>query len=167
MTERTMTEKDMFLQSLERETKTTLKLLRAYPQAKADLKPSEKSRTARELAWVFAMEHGVIDMALKGKIDFSGQMPAPPAELSAIAAALEQATRDTVAKVTKASEDELNQTVKFPTGPGAMSDLRRFDVLWTVLMDQVHHRGQFSVYLRLAGAKVPSIYGPTADETWM
>ena len=162
-----MTEKDMFLQSLERETKTTLKLLRAYPQAKADLKPSEKSRTARELAWVFAMEHGVIDMALKGKIDFSGQMPAPPAELSAIAAALEQATRDTVAKVTKASEDELNQTVKFPTGPGAMSDLRRFDVLWTVLMDQVHHRGQFSVYLRLAGAKVPSIYGPTADETWM
>jgi uncharacterized damage-inducible protein DinB len=30
-----------------------------------------------------------------------------------------------------------------------------------------HHRGQFSVYLRMVGAKVPSIYGPTADETWM
>jgi len=40
-------------------------------------------------------------------------------------------------------------------------------VLWSVLMDQVHHRGQLSVYLRLVGAKVPSIYGPTADETWM
>jgi uncharacterized damage-inducible protein DinB len=35
------------------------------------------------------------------------------------------------------------------------------------LMDQIHHRGQFSVYLRLAGARVPSVYGPTADETWM
>jgi uncharacterized damage-inducible protein DinB len=30
-----------------------------------------------------------------------------------------------------------------------------------------HHRGQLSVYLRLADGKVPSIYGPTADEPWM
>jgi len=40
-------------------------------------------------------------------------------------------------------------------------------VLWAVLMDQVHHRGQLSVYTRLAGGKVPSIYGPSGDETWM
>jgi uncharacterized damage-inducible protein DinB len=38
------------------------------------------------------------------------------------------------------------------------------DALWIELFDHIHHRGQFSVYLRLAGAKVPSIYGPTADE---
>ena len=33
-------------------------------------------------------------------------------------------------------------------------------------MDQVHHRGQFSVYLRMAGGKVPSITVPPADEPW-
>ena len=27
-----------------------------------------------------------------------------------------------------------------------------------------HHRGQLSVYLRLAGEMVPSIYGPSADD---
>jgi uncharacterized damage-inducible protein DinB len=27
-----------------------------------------------------------------------------------------------------------------------------------------HHRGQFGVYLRLVGAKVPSSYGPSGDE---
>jgi uncharacterized damage-inducible protein DinB len=27
-----------------------------------------------------------------------------------------------------------------------------------------HHRGQLTVYLRLTGQPVPSIYGPTADE---
>jgi uncharacterized damage-inducible protein DinB len=27
-----------------------------------------------------------------------------------------------------------------------------------------HHRGQMSVYLRLLGVPVPSIYGPSADE---
>jgi uncharacterized damage-inducible protein DinB len=38
------------------------------------------------------------------------------------------------------------------------------EVMWAELHDQIHHRGQFSVYLRLAGARVPSIYGPSADE---
>jgi len=28
----------------------------------------------------------------------------------------------------------------------------------------VHHRGQLTVYLRLNGAAVPAVYGPTADE---
>ena len=28
----------------------------------------------------------------------------------------------------------------------------------------VHHRGQLSAYLRPMGAKVPSIYGPSADD---
>ena len=32
-----------------------------------------------------------------------------------------------------------------------------------VTPDQIHHRGQFSIYLRMAGGKVPSIYGPSAD----
>jgi uncharacterized damage-inducible protein DinB len=33
-----------------------------------------------------------------------------------------------------------------------------------VLNHLIHHRGQLSVYLRMRGAQVPSIYGPTADE---
>jgi uncharacterized damage-inducible protein DinB len=28
----------------------------------------------------------------------------------------------------------------------------------------VHHRGQLTVYMRLNGIPVPSIYGPSADE---
>jgi uncharacterized damage-inducible protein DinB len=30
----------------------------------------------------------------------------------------------------------------------------------------IHHRGQLSLMLRLMGAKVPSIYGPSGDEGW-
>lgn len=51
--------------------------------------------------------------------------------------------------------------------PKQMGDVRRGDLLQMMVMDNVHHRGQFSVYLRMAGGKVPSIYGPTADEPWM
>ena len=38
------------------------------------------------------------------------------------------------------------------------------DALWYELFDHIHHRGQLSVYMRLAGARLPSIYGPTADD---
>lgn len=33
-----------------------------------------------------------------------------------------------------------------------------------VMNHLIHHRGQLSVYLRQTGSKVPSIYGPSADE---
>jgi uncharacterized damage-inducible protein DinB len=33
-----------------------------------------------------------------------------------------------------------------------------------VMNHLIHHRGQLSVYLRLTGSKVPSIYGPSGDE---
>ena len=37
--------------------------------------------------------------------------------------------------------------------------------LWFVLFDSIHHRGQLAAYLRPMGGKVPSIYGPSADDT--
>jgi uncharacterized damage-inducible protein DinB len=33
-----------------------------------------------------------------------------------------------------------------------------------VLNHIAHHRGQLSVYLRLLGATVPGVYGPSGDE---
>jgi uncharacterized damage-inducible protein DinB len=38
------------------------------------------------------------------------------------------------------------------------------DMLFGFLFDAIHHRGQISSYLRPMGAKVPSIYGPSADD---
>ena len=34
-----------------------------------------------------------------------------------------------------------------------------------VVNHMIHHRGQLSVYLRLNDIPVPSIYGPSADES--
>jgi uncharacterized damage-inducible protein DinB len=42
----------------------------------------------------------------------------------------------------------------------------RLEALTSMIFDQVHHRGQMSVYVRMAGGLVPSIYGPSADEPW-
>jgi len=161
-----LSERQMFLQSFQRECDTTLKVLKAYPAERADYKPHEKSRSAKELAWTFVIEQGIATGALVGKVDFSQPMPKPPADYKDVVAAFERGVRETAAKISAANDEDLNRTMQFPVGPKKMGDFRRLDVLWTSVMDQVHHRGQFSVYLRLAGGKVPSIYGPTADEPW-
>jgi uncharacterized damage-inducible protein DinB len=162
-----MTEKEMFLQSWDREFQTTTKVLKAYPADKLNFKPHERSKAAGELAWVFVGELAVVDMAIRGQIDMSGQMPPPPATMQEILAALESTYKAMASKVKAMSEADYNSMVKFPVGPKKMGDFRKADVLWMIMMDMIHHRGQFSVYLRMAGGKVPSIYGPTADEPWM
>ncbi|MGH7595911.1 MAG: DinB family protein [bacterium] len=162
-----MTEKEMYLQSWEREFQTTLKVLKAYPADKLDFKPHERSRSARELAWTFVEELAFIGMVVKGQLEMGGQKPKPPATMKEILAAFESSQKEMAGKVKSLSEADYNSMIKFPIGPKQMGDFRKADVLWMIMMDQVHHRGQFSVYLRMAGGKVPSIYGPTADEPWM
>jgi uncharacterized damage-inducible protein DinB len=40
----------------------------------------------------------------------------------------------------------------------------RFEMIQDTINHWAHHRGQLTVYLRLMGATVPSIYGPSADD---
>ncbi len=161
-----MTEKEQFLGALEREIPTTLRVLRAFPAAKADLKPHDKCKSARELAWMFVTEQKASEQGLDGEIKF-GTMPKAPATMSDVIATYEKSSKAFMERIRKTPDAELNRTVKFFVAPKQMGDVRKMDLLWFMLMDQVHHRGQFSVYLRMADAKVPSIYGPSADEPWM
>ena len=36
--------------------------------------------------------------------------------------------------------------------------------LWVTVAHQAHHRGQLTVLMRMAGLKVPGIYGPAKEE---
>lgn len=157
-----------FLEAFEREHKITLRILASYPGDKLDLKPHAKCKTARDLAWMFVMEQGATEKALTTGFDFSAPMtwPPAPATLEEIAGALDQGHQKVAAIMKGMSDGELLKTTKFPTAPKTMSDVPRLQLAWMFLCDQIHHRGQFSVYLRMADGKVPSIYGPTADEPW-
>jgi uncharacterized damage-inducible protein DinB len=55
-------------------------------------------------------------------------------------------------------ETDLNKVVNFGGG-----NFRADEFLLMMLFDQIHHRGQLSVYIRMAGG-MPSIYGPSADD---
>lgn len=162
-----MTEKGSYLERFQREYKTLVKLLKEYPAAKAEFKPADKTPTAKELAWKFVAEQvAFADGAAQGKIEFD-KIPAAPATWAEVMSALEARLPVTVETINKITDAEWESTMDFFVGPGQMGKVRRGDVLWIMMYDMIHHRGQFSIYNRLVGAKVPSIYGPSADEPWM
>jgi uncharacterized damage-inducible protein DinB len=165
----TPTPKEQFLDKFKRETATSLRVLRAYPPDKLDLRPVPTAQSARALAWLLASGPGLIAKALTTGFDWSkpgGKPPAAPESLEAIIKAVGDGNARVMDVVEKTPEDQLAGTVKWPTGPKMMGDMPKIEFMWFILGDHIHHRGQLSVYLRMAGGKVPSIYGPSADEPW-
>jgi uncharacterized damage-inducible protein DinB len=60
----------------------------------------------------------------------------------------------------------LNTKWRMLSGGKLMSEQSRYEAVRDgVLNHMAHHRGQLTVYLRLNEAKVPAIYGPSADES--
>ena len=162
--------KEQFLAYYDKEHATTMRVLRAFPEDKLDYKPHPRANSARALAWIFVLERGLGRMVwnddfAQGRV--SGEAPKPPEKWDDLLAALEQAHQDFRSLIASASDEDLEVMVNFFTAPKTMGPISRLDWIWFLLFDQIHHRGQFSTYLRLVDAKVPSIYGPTADEPWM
>jgi len=153
-----------FLETFRRECATTRKVLDAFPADKADFQPHDRSNSAVRLAGTFALEGMLALKALRGE-PFGSSPPPFPTQWADAVRAFDDVRRELEAEVEKASP-HLEGTVKFPTGPKQMGDYSLEDFLWFMLHDQIHHRGQLSVYVRMAGGKVPSIYGPSADEPW-
>ncbi len=161
-----MSEKTTFLENLKREVQCTIKVLKHFPPEKADLKPAEKSMSAKELAFIFVGELTMQEAAIMGALDFS-KFPKVSGTIPEIIARYERESAAMARRIEAMPDADWNAPMDFMVGPGKMDKVRRGDILWLTLHDMIHHRGQFSVYLRIAGAKVPSIYGPSADEPWM
>ena len=162
-----MTEREQFLNAWEREFTKTVRVLKAYPADKMDLRPHPKCPDATELAWRMVHEEKFFtDTASTGKLEFAAP-PKAPSGIPAIVDIFEKNHSDNVAMIRKMTDADFNLMMQFPSGPRAMEDVRRADILWLMMMDTIHHRGQFSIYLRMADGKVPSIYGPSGDEPWM
>lgn len=54
--------------------------------------------------------------------------------------------------------------MKFESLAGMVATIPQWIAVQDSFNHWCHHRGQMTVYLRLTGAKVPSLYGPSADE---
>jgi uncharacterized damage-inducible protein DinB len=72
---------------------------------------------------------------------------------------------ETRAALMAISPEKWDRNWKFVFGGQAWIDQPKHQVFRElVLSHMIHHRAQLGVYLRMLGAKVPGMYGPSADE---
>src|SRR5271157_741269 len=138
----------------------TLKLLRMYPEDKKDLKPSPIIRSAIETVATFVNEEAInLPYARTGAFDMATFKPATAATMAEGIAQLEALAAETDTALATLSEEDFQKQIDAFGNKMPMSA-----VMFTMMLDHIHHRGQFTIYSRMAGAKVPQIYGPSADE---
>ena len=157
------------LAEFEAELATTRKFLERVPADKLAWRPHEKSMTAGQLALHVAQTPlGVLGMALQDAApppNFSGgrQQPATVAE---ILQALDKSAAFVRETLPTLDDRRMADTFRVVVDGRELMALPRAAFLRRILLNHwYHHRGQLGVHLRLCGAKVPSSYGPSGDES--
>ncbi len=160
--------KDSLIAEFEREAQTTRKHLERLPDDKLDWRPHEKSFTAGGLA-----AHIVESISWADSICNLDELDIDPAtykpyEATSVAELL-KTFDDNVAKskqvLAGVSEATLEQPWRFKMAGQLYFERPKADVFRDFILSHIiHHRGQFSVYLRLLNVPVPGSYGPSADE---
>jgi uncharacterized damage-inducible protein DinB len=153
---------DETLRTWDQEHALTAKVLRAAPPGKTGLRPHEKSKSLGELCWHLAEAERFFATRCLG-IEVPGENPVPkenpPATPAAMADAFDRSHAALRAACAAKPAAWFGEVIDF-----FATRMSRQAILDLMVRHEVHHRGQLTVYLRLAGAKVPSTYGGSADE---
>jgi uncharacterized damage-inducible protein DinB len=162
---------ELLLPEFDEEMTATRQVLARVPEGKTSWKPHPKSMTLGRLATLVAELPGwVVNTLTSDELDIMPPGGPPPRfeELPSIARILELFDRNAAAAraaLTKASDTDFQKPWAFKVGGRTITTNPKYTVYRrTVLNHLAHHRGQLTVYLRLTGAAVPAVYGPTADE---
>lgn len=145
------------------ECPTFVRVLKALPSTRLDYRPEPRSRTAAELAWLIAAEEAALVILLDTGV-VSWKEDEPPANLDQIVATYEKSAAAVDAAIGRVGEAGWEKKGKFVIGDAPAWEDTLGQFAWGFLFDQIHHRGQLATYLRPMGGKVPSIYGPSADD---
>jgi uncharacterized damage-inducible protein DinB len=159
---------DGLLPEFDREMTITRKLLERVPEERFSWKPHPKSMSLVELATHLAVLPGWGAVTLtQSEIDLGGPNTNTPATSRGdLLARFDKNVSDTRAALVGKSDAEMMALWSLKNNGQTLFTMPKAAV-WRgfVLNHLVHHRGQLSVYLRLNDVPVPSMYGPSADET--
>jgi uncharacterized damage-inducible protein DinB len=166
-----MTIAETLLPEFDREMATTRRLLERVPEDKLSWAPHPKSMALGALS-----EH-LGQLALWGRMTIGAsevdleQMARPPgyqplATREALLAHFDREASACRAALVGRTDAEMMAPWTLRRGAQAFFTMPKATCWRTFVMNHlVHHRGQLSVYLRLLDVPLPSIYGPSADES--
>jgi uncharacterized damage-inducible protein DinB len=151
----------IYLPQLQNERKTTRRVIEAIPADKSGYRPDPTSKTALELAWHLASsECFFLNSVAAGKFEPGGSMPEHIKTSADVLAWYDENSAKATAAISALKGDALTANIDF-------RGVFNFPaIVYIGLMNNhsIHHRGQLATYLRPMGAKVPRIYGGSADE---
>jgi len=155
---RTVTE---FVNDWDRESGISLKVERALTDKSLIQKTDPEGRTLGAIAWHMAVMIGLTGSAVGLEVAAPARGTEPPAAASGIADAYETAMKSLKEEASRKLTDEKMAAVitifgRTMPAAGALDSLVRH---------QIHHRGQMTVLMRQAGIAVPSVYGPSREES--
>ena len=152
---------DFTLPTLERETATTARVLAAAPNANLDYKPSDSCMPAGELVWhIASADMMFLEGIIAGEFGKGPERPENTETPQQVSAWYAAQTSAAIAKLKAMTPDEAAKIIDFY----GMIQAPAAGFVTFAVNHSIHHRGQLSAYIRPMGGKVPSIYGPSADE---
>lgn len=165
-----MTLKDYLLAELDREVDRSRRVLEQVPENKFDWKPHEKSMIFGYLANMVAtiptwIGLQVTDDELEISPAGGSKLTREPGRTSAeLIAALDESAAAARKAFEATTDEHLHTSWQLKFKGMVVQDAPRYTMIQDTFNHWAHHRGQMTVYLRLLGAKVPAVYGPSADE---
>jgi len=161
---------ELFAAQLEREAVLNRRALERVPEGRPDWKPHEKSMPLGYLSTLVAMMPSWVGMAItQDELDINppgGKAYRPPSASTTVELlkTLDESVAKGRAALKGTKDDHLMTPWKLLVAGQVVMETPRHVVIQDAFTHMAHHRGQLTVYLRLNGALVPSIYGPSADD---
>lgn len=154
--------REMFVESFKAERPKFVRVFEAVPPGEAGYRPHPRSNSAAEIVTMIAGEWGdAASLIEHGRCDYAP----PPAAGVRDSIALFQKNAGAIEKRLESLSDAAwEKKTQFCMDGKVAWEAPLGEMLFGFLFDAIHHRGQLSTYLRPMGAKVPSIYGPSADD---
>jgi uncharacterized damage-inducible protein DinB len=162
--------KKFFLEQLEREAVASRKVVERVPEGQNTWKPHERSMELGYLtAMVATMPGWPALMIERDELDLndpSGSFRTKPIETRAeLLRALDEGLDQSRKALESTTEAHLMGCWRLKMGDQVLAEGPRYTMIADGALGHLaHHRGQLTVYLRLNEARVPAIYGPSADE---
>ena len=160
---------DLLLTEFDAEADKTRKTLARVPAGKGDYAPHTKSMPLGKLAPHIAQLSGFgLTILTEAGLDFTQRnySPLPFESAEQLVRVFDEGSAAVRKALQNTADEKWNDRWKLSAGPRTIFEGTRFLAFRQMYINHiVHHRAQLGVYLRLNDEPVPSIYGPSADET--
>jgi uncharacterized damage-inducible protein DinB len=165
-----MTLKEILLGEFDREVERSRRALAKVPDGKYDWKPHDRSMIFGYLAEMVAIIPSWITKEITtdsldiAPADGPKMKPTPKTTSAALVAALDETSAEARASLAATTDEHLQTNWQLKARGVVVQEASRYQMIQETFSHWSHHRGQMTVYLRLMGAKVPALFGPSADE---